>query len=413
MRIFISHGTDKSNPAELDFLDELERQLRVADPGGTTHEVLLDRTRLEAGDEWAGVLHDWLAECQVAIVLLSRRALDRPWVQKEATILSFRRQRDAAFPFIPLLLPGLDAADLAAHPVFSALKLDAVQTFPSGVQGAAVAAFVKNRLASIQVPQTTPLDRLQQVLENWICDANAAALEQACNDWLGEPVSWSSDIDRARQRARVIARVIARGRPGPSVTLPRMAKALTGAALTRERTLRVLDLASSLWVDEEVAARLRAVMDCRTRTPVAAALNSGRIEYGAKMAVWRSLLPDLAGDVYCVAGAASDGRGDELVDAIHRAYMEGNKDDVADEEEAAAMLAAREEPVFFVIPPPVPDQALLADLHQRFPSAIFIAHTGTSLPVGLGPHIATLTPGLQLDLELRYKSDYAAAKKIP
>lgn len=413
MRIFISHGTDKSSPIELGFLDELERQLRVPEAHGQAHEVLLDRSRLQAGDDWAGVLHDWLAECHASVLLLSQRALDRPWVHKEATILSFRRKRDAAFPLIPVLLPGLTPSDVASHPAFSALGLDDLQSFPTGVQPAAVAAFVKNRLAAISVSEATPMDRLERVLENWLSDGNATALEQACHDWLGEPVAWSSEIDRARQRARVIARVIARGRLAPSVTLARMAKALTGAALPRERTLKVLDLASSLWVDEEVAARFRAVMDSRASAPVAAALNSGRIEFGAKMAVWRTLLPDLAGDVYCLCGGSSDGRQDEIVDAMHRAYMEGNKDDVEDEEEAAALLAVREEPVFFVLPPPVPDEALLADLHQRYPSAIFIAHTGTHLPADLGPHITALAPGLKLDLEVRYKSDYAAAKKIP
>ena len=84
MRIFISHGTDKENPAELAFLDALERDLRIAEPGAAPHDVLLDRTRLEVGDEWKLILHDWLDECHVAVLLLSERALTRPWVLQEA-----------------------------------------------------------------------------------------------------------------------------------------------------------------------------------------------------------------------------------------------------------------------------------------------------------------------------------------
>jgi hypothetical protein len=47
-------------------------------PGLVSDEVLLDRTRIEAGDDWAELLHDVLAECQGAVLLLSQRALDRP-----------------------------------------------------------------------------------------------------------------------------------------------------------------------------------------------------------------------------------------------------------------------------------------------------------------------------------------------
>lgn len=412
MRIFISHGVDKSSADELALLDGLALQLAQGTAPGAGHDVLLDRTRLDAGDDWQGVLHDWLAECQAAVLLLTPRALQRPWVLKEATILAFRRQRDPAFLLLPVLLQGLTPQHLAAHAGFSALGLDAVQAQAAGADAAALARWVDDKATAVDTPPPAPLDRLQQVLENWISQASPAALDRACQDWLGEPVAWRADIDRARQRARVIARVIARGRPDPTVTLAGMARALTGAALAREPTRKVLDLAASLWVDEEVAARLRAVVACRRSAPVAAVLNSGRVDFGARMAVWRALLPDIADSIYCVAGGASDDRLGELAEGICRAYMDGNKDDIADEDEARDMLQVHPEPVFFVLPPPVPDAALLQDLHDQFPSAIFISHAGRSLPGGLGPHLVPLAPGLGLDLELRYKADYLAAKKI-
>ena len=116
---------------------------------------------------------------------------------------------------------------------------------------------MKEKLAGIQVPPTTPLDRLQEVLENRICQANAAALERACEDLLGEAVAWRPEIDRSRQRARVFARAITRGKLGRMVTLTGMTKVLSAAALAKEHIHKVLDLAASYWVEEEVAARLR------------------------------------------------------------------------------------------------------------------------------------------------------------
>ena len=412
MRIFISHGTDKSKDPELQFLDGLEQLLRQSAADGAPHDVLLDRTRLEAGDDWAGVLQDWLAECEVAILLLSPRAMQRPWVLKEATILAFRRDRDPAFPLLPILLPGVDRAAFDAHPGFSALALGATQAFAAGVVPAAVVDFVNHKLAGAPVPRITPLDRLQTALENRICDANAQALEQTCEDLAGEPVAWSAGIDRVRQRARVVARAIVRGRLGRLVTLTGMTKSLSTAALANEQNRKVLDLASSVWVEEEVAARLRSVIACRAVAPTAAALNSARVRYGARMAVWRAQLPDIGNNIYWVAGGGSDGWADEIVERICASYLEGNKDLCDDADDADDMLRARVEPVFFVIPPPLPDAMLLASLHQRYASAVFIAHTGDTLPATLPAHITALHPGLRLDLEKQNRADYLSAQEF-
>ena len=104
MRIFISHGIDKANPDELAFLDTLEQSLRTPAAGMPAHEVLLDRTRLEAGDDWQGVLEDWLAECQLAILLLSPRALTRPWVSRKPLFLAFRRSQEAGLVLLPAIV---------------------------------------------------------------------------------------------------------------------------------------------------------------------------------------------------------------------------------------------------------------------------------------------------------------------
>lgn len=58
LRIFISHGTDVTQPTELSFLDDLAQELASASAGTMANEVLLDRSRLNVGDDWSGVLHD-------------------------------------------------------------------------------------------------------------------------------------------------------------------------------------------------------------------------------------------------------------------------------------------------------------------------------------------------------------------
>jgi hypothetical protein len=136
----------------------------------------------------------------------------------------------------------------------------------------AVASFVKHKLAGIHVASMTPLDRLQEVLENRICHATAGALERACEDLLGEAVAWSPEIDRSRQRARVFARAITRGKLGRMVTLTGMTKVLSAAALAKEH---IQGPRSGQVVLGRGSGRASAVGNRRARdSPVAAAINS-------------------------------------------------------------------------------------------------------------------------------------------
>ena len=409
MRVFISHGTDRDKPAELQFLDDLERALRGPVPGAQSCDVLLDRTRLAAGDEWSDILHDWLAECQASVLLLSARALDRPWVLKEATILSFRRERDHGFPLIPVLLPGVDWAQVANRPGLAALALDKWQATLPGASAAEVAAIVRAKLAGLLPTSLTPLDRLQSVLENRICHANATAIEQVCEDLLGEQIVWTVETDRQRQRARVFARAIARGRLG-RLSLPGVAKSLSAAALAKEHVQKVIDLAASVWVDEEVAARLRAAADGRAGASRVVALNN-ESKHGATMTVWRAQLPDIGDNIYFVAGGGSDDLENELPQRICSAYYEANRDRLDDFDDAQDMLGLQSEPIFIVLPPPIPDEALLQQLHVMCPKAVFILQTPDACVADLPPYISALRPGLSPVLEKQNKADYLAAHR--
>ena len=425
MRIFISHGTNKDDAADLSFLRELADELgKSTGPATPAHTVLLDLTRLKAGDDWPGILHDFLAECQAAVLVLSKRALTRPWVLKEATILSYRKAREkSAFPFFCVVMPDTSMAAVQALPAFNALGLDGQQAFAPGTPPAQVAAWVKTLLAQIQVPDVTPLDRLQNELANRIgLTQNTQALEQICEDWLGEPVEWFASSERGTQRARVMARAIARGDLRKLKTLARMTMALRGTALNNENCKRVLDLSASLWVDAEVAGQLGAFMaaafplddDPASTAPLAVALNSEAAEHGLKMAVWRCQLPDTAESVYWVAGGLADNSEDALIDAFRREYRNAIGKPNLSAKVVDAMLAARGEPVFFVIPVPDPDRALLCALRKTFPRAVFIAHTGSALqPADAVPdHLLQLAPGLDTKIEIDQFADFESAREF-
>src|SRR4051812_18264442 len=103
--IFISHSCkDKEtappvglSPAEADgragrlafARDFRDRLVAGLDPG--RYDVWLDvRGGLEPGDVWREAIHEALARCEGAVVLLTPESIESGWVLKEATILSWR-----------------------------------------------------------------------------------------------------------------------------------------------------------------------------------------------------------------------------------------------------------------------------------------------------------------------------------
>lgn len=423
MRVFISHGTDKSSAQELAFLDALYASLNTAVDNGPCIEVLLDRQRLEAGDDWAGMLHDWLAECHGAVLLLSPRALTRPWVLKEATILAFRKAVDPAFELLPVMLPGVDSKAIAQQPGFSALSLPDIQAAGKDDDAATIAATLRSRLARLHPQTPAPLDRLEEVLTAHIQHADAGMVESACEVLLGEPVAWRPDAERRRQCARVLARAIVRGRlgkrlPGPQPAtapqpepLPALARTLKAAALPRENILHVINLAAPSWVDDEVALRLRSQMQAPPEARRICAINTSMSRYGPLMAVWRMLSPHTPSNVYWIADASADDWAEVIEQRICEVVRKQDPDRYGSDDEVAIELEQRTEPLFFVVPKPLPDADLREALHRRFPCAVFIANTGPTLPAELPDHVLALAPGLPKDQEVPGFAAWRSAKE--
>src|SRR3954469_15485232 len=131
--VFVSHSA-RGDPDSHASLKAIEAQLKKAG-----FDVLLDETRLKGGEPWRNCLHTWMGHCHGAILLLTPKALQSPWVLKEATILSWRNSLSAPgeFLLVPVLL-GISPNELAANTVFAPLNLQEVQAI-KGLKGAALA----------------------------------------------------------------------------------------------------------------------------------------------------------------------------------------------------------------------------------------------------------------------------------
>src|SRR5262245_28802260 len=71
--------------------------------------VFLDRWYLVPGRSWPQALEEALRECGAVAVLLGPSGLG-PWQLREKDLALDRQSHDQAFPVIPVLLPGAEAA---------------------------------------------------------------------------------------------------------------------------------------------------------------------------------------------------------------------------------------------------------------------------------------------------------------
>lgn len=147
-------------------------------------EVLVDRDGLIPGDDWNHRLNVWLAECHVALILFSRRAIEKShWVAKEAAILSWRAELNDEFKLIPVLLDGETTPEDLARDFLGVLRIDRSQCIRNATGANDILAGLKQQLGDPRdwpVFPKTPLERLQDgIAEGLSGSTTDASLEQA------------------------------------------------------------------------------------------------------------------------------------------------------------------------------------------------------------------------------------------
>jgi len=107
INVFISHSA-KRDPTALHVAQRILTGLKAEN----RYEVRLDMDALQAGREWCLQLMRWIAECDVAIVLLNASALNSTWVRREVNILMWRRALCPSLRVLPVLIGGVTAGQL-------------------------------------------------------------------------------------------------------------------------------------------------------------------------------------------------------------------------------------------------------------------------------------------------------------
>jgi hypothetical protein len=156
---------------------------------GDSIRILVDRDGLFPGDDWSRELNLWLAECQAAVILVSRRAMDQShWVAKEAAILGWRKALDPEFTLIPVTIEGESQPSDLAQAFWGSLDMGRIQCLHAArsadeiVTGIA-ARFVKDRTL-IRGCRRTPLDLLRDAIAHMLVGSQSPNALDAALDAL-------------------------------------------------------------------------------------------------------------------------------------------------------------------------------------------------------------------------------------
>lgn len=285
LKLFISHssrlddGPDRYTDKNVNWrlLREVVNGLKAR--YGESIHILVDRDGLIPGDDWNRELNLWLAECQAAIILVTKRALERSdWVAKEAAILGWRKALDPDFTLIPVTIEGDSKESDLSQGFFGSLDMGRIQCLHANRNANEIVAGVARRLGEpedlVAKHAMTPLDRLQGgiakiLADNVTADSIAVALEA-----VGSEVT----IDRASNRARY-AELLARRLLQTSLdkadacfqTFQR-SFGLLAPKPPKERALEVFAAVRSLWVHPGAAAHLRTALERKAALALTAQL---------------------------------------------------------------------------------------------------------------------------------------------
>lgn len=402
-RIFISHSSqDKA------ITEALCDKLRAAgNDGEAGYDVLVDYTALEKGTDWPKQLHEWMARCHAAVILLTEDAVKSPWVLKEASILSWRKAIDGKFRLFLVKFPNVTPKLFKEHK-FDPLMLDRLQRINS-IDPDGIARTVRETIDQ-PTPGETPFDtlvgRLSDLFERVGKNTLKGVAERICVD----PPQWRPDRDARQQYIEMIACRFIRENLGGYRGVDQLVDDLS-ATTSPMIVKQILKILSPWWVESEAAGRLASLAELEERR--AAAMNGAKVpQFTAKMYVRRA---HPLSSRYRVISTAGGNSGDVVAHVTSEICENIRRYDNVDDsdEEIIAELGERSPELYVVLPPPPPPDVPMKTLLQRFPKLTFILWTGETLESETNPDdVDCLMPELDLSLEERQEKHFRAAERI-
>jgi hypothetical protein len=414
--IFVSHSS-KDNQFTRDFC----QALRAGSAGETgcdpvvdyeklqDYDVLVDVDELQAGKPWPKQLHEWMARCHAAVLLLTSNAVKSPWVLKEATILAWRLSLDKNFRFFTVRFDEVSDSDLTAGG-FDPLMLAEIQKLTVG-DAADIAAQLGKAIPSTV---RTPFDSLCGALEDLVRHVGPNTLRTVAETIKVDTPQWRPDVDEKQQYVQAIAVKLLSEDLGGYEGVDYLVNDLL-VTTDKEYVDKILQIVAPHWVDAEAAGRLPSVATCDPRRAIA--MNGAKVpDFTADMYVRRAYPRSLHQAVLQIPGANSG----DIVDHVTRELYRHAHREERSRESSEALSAEQEADViahfkkgklryFVVLSAPHPLGVKLRKLMTDFPKLTFILWTGQELLDPEPEAVVCLKPALNLDEEEKQQEDYETA----
>jgi hypothetical protein len=400
-RIFISHSS-----ADNALTEQVAQALRTPADGGTGYELLVDLDVLQPGTPWPRQLHEMMARCEAAIVLLTPFAVQSAWVLKETTILTWRLSLEPSFRLFPVRFPQVTRAELEAKG-FAPLFLTRVQEVPD-TDPAAIARFVRGVVGE-PVRGNTPMDRLTGRLIDLFREVGDHTLREIAERLRVERPAWNPNRDLRQQYVDEIASRIVREDLGGFGGIHELIDTLSYSPRL-DPIKQIFRILSPYWVDAEAAGRLPALLEAEPRR--AAAINGAYVgTFTADMYVRKAFPLSSRYDVWPIAGGTPGRILDHVTEEIC-SHVRQREPSAGTNEAIVDRLARRSRTVFVVVPPPHPDRQELTAIQDRFPRLTFLLWTGDELDLDEDLPVESLIPPVDLDREAREEEHCREARSI-
>jgi hypothetical protein len=366
-KIFISHSAKEERTGKL--LGSLYVGLRNAG-----FDVLLDKQRLKPGVQWRDELDRWLWQCHGAVILLSEAAVKSPWVLKEATNLTWRRDLarqfdNSAFDVLPVLLSPVEVERLAQTD-FSPLAVNEIQTVPADTDEMIIEKIIE-RLAPLRrrFGELTTFKNVQNAI--------VAILDKINRDETLDLMAEAFKLDTAifgvggDKKIHLADHALKAADFGALFDVVKLITPRVGRDNAKEFCRIVWPFC---WVDQLAASRIPAVMEKPARKR-SMAINSKRKET-VEMYIRRVCEEYPPWMFQELRGGHSAAQIEETladVRAIVKRHLGYEDEEVSDQElndQLKDEITIR--PLFLIAPPPLPDRGVIDKVTATFSQATFI-----------------------------------------
>ncbi|HET6949318.1 MAG TPA: toll/interleukin-1 receptor domain-containing protein [Acidimicrobiales bacterium] len=334
----------------------------------------LDHLDISTGDRWRETIAWWLSACQVAVVILSKQAIESPWVRYELSVLSNREQ--VGNVRLVLVYVGVTPDYLRTQADFEPLQLTEVQSYhqlpDDEPDEDALDALVRS-ITDVDDADAAPIERLVTRVADEVRAVAPTRVESARAD-LAEPGAevdpWlvdASDVRRSFAEAYCAAPITRTYRSLQTLAQDRHLKA---GDLNVLIDLNVMTIFDSWQLDQLHRAAQgrsrRSVVSSVTRADLAEVATQAVHEVHDSLYAYRFVVN---GPIMGLTSAeVAEGLADELRHAIAAVA-----DDDEDPDDFLADVAQRKHPVFCLLASAVGIKSdVMRSLERWFPSVVFV-----------------------------------------